>query len=177
MKKYSILSVLLMCSFANADVKDLICTAKVNEEILNLSWIKPYYETEYKMINGKYEFVDTDVVVPESLERFNRCKNSEIAWQHSIRLDTDDIGKESANVENSMIENCTMSRGSFPFMNHGKTKAFLMRTTPSYLLFSQYDHFNNPFQVDRKNLEGYSNTKKVAFDCVLKDVEGQENIL
>ena len=172
MKKLILISALLFSFNGWAEVKDLICTVKVSEEILNLSWILPVDKREY--ISG-YGWVET--VPDEESKRFERCKNSEIAWQHSIRLDTDDIGKQDANVENSMIENCTSARTSFPFMDHGKTKAFLMRTTPSYLLFSQRDHFNNPFQVDRKTLEGYSNTKKVAFDCVLKDVEVEENIL
>ena len=183
MKKYSILSVLLMCSFANADVKDLVCTANVSDEILNLSYIKPQKERE---LNDDYEFVEKDKYEEGHMEVYNHCKNSEIAWQYSIRLETNDIGKENANVENSIIQNCAPASDGDPFsvkvygtafQDDGKTKSFLMRTTPSYLLFSQYDHFNNPFQVDRTTLVGLEKKKDVAFECVLNDVEEQENIL
>jgi hypothetical protein len=172
-----------MCSFANADVKDLVCTVNVSDEILNLSWVKPKKVME---ITDDYEFVETDEYEEGHMEVYNHCKNSEIAWQYSIRLDTNDIGKVDANVENSIIENCTSASNGEPFpmevygtafLDNGKTKSFLMRTTPSYLLFSEYDHFNNPFQVDRKTLEGFDNQKEVAFECILNDVEEQENVL
>ena len=176
MKKYIFVLSFLMFSIVQADVKDLICTAKVSDEILNLSWIKV---PKKKKLNDNYEMVETDELDLENIDRFKRCESSEIAFQNSIRLDTSDIGKEDANVENTMIENCTSYGGSdmFAFWDHGKTKSYLMRTTPSYLLFSERDHFNNPFQVDRKTLEGFDHQKKVAFECVLNDVEEQENIL
>ena len=168
-----LLTITLICSPIFADTKDLVCTAKVSDEILNLSWIKPAKEREY--VDG--EFIDTDKYDPDHLKRYERCKNSEIAWQYSIRLDTNDIGKDNANVESTMIENCISRSTSFPYRDHGKTKAFMMKTTPSYLLFSRYKHFNDALQVDRTNLDGFLMSHKVKFECELKDVETQKKLL
>ena len=58
----SIFSLFFLISFnLEADVKELVCTAKVSEEILNISWIKP-------------DNMGTGDADPLEMEIFEHCK-------------------------------------------------------------------------------------------------------
>ena len=178
MYKKLILSLFFSSSLL-ADQIDLICSKKVDEEIFSKTWFNWELRSRECQEKGSTSF-DCKYVA-ENKERWEKCKNSEIAFKYKIRIDKKDIESGSGQAENTVEQNCaTLKSTSYDFDNtdDGKIILFYFKVTPSFIMFSKYAHLRNPFQVDRKTLIAEHKQKVLTnFTCRIEEVNDGKNLL
>ena len=157
---------------------DLICQKQFDKEVSDKTWINWDTKKVKCETDGCYGYDE----YPEINEqRWQRCKSSKVAFEYKIRLDTDTIESGSGQGENTITQNCEyLKDSSFEIGNSDDGKVLLtnIKVTPSYIMFSRYTHFNNPFQVERKTLIGEDKQKGLSnFQCEIKEVKEAENLL
>ncbi len=187
MKNLKIILCMFFSSSLIAEPIDLICVKKFDQEFVRKSWFN--WDTQSRKCEEKKNTL-AGIAMGEcnfphiNQQRWEKCKDSEIAFQYKFRLDTKDIENGSGLAENTITQNCLQLRYNTSFYvddakNYdGKVILFNINVTPSYIMFSEWERFNDLFQVDRKTLIAEHKQKELTnFVCSIEEVKEKKNLL
>ena len=178
MKNLKIILCLFFSSSLIAEPIDLICVKKFDQEVAEKSWIN--WDTSIEECKTK-DYLSKCKYPVENKKRWEKCKNSEVAFQFKIRFDRKVIENGSGQGENTITQNCAYHKDSkYEIGNNDDGKVILtnIKVTPSYIMFSDNDVWRNPFQVDRKTLIGEEKQKLLTnFVCRIEEIKEKKNLL